>query len=112
MSDRRVVSPKADIFENDDKFELVLEVPGIDPGSVDIELKEDSLSIQAKGKEVDEKWQAIRREFSVVDYARTFSLGQRIDRNSIQARYDNGILTVEMNKTPEAKPRKITVNAA
>lgn len=112
MSERITASPRADIYENDDRYLLVMQVPGIDPATIDVELKEESLQVKASARDVDQSWQPLRREFDPVNYERAFSVGQRIDRESIQAHYENGVLRIELAKTPEARPRKISVQAA
>ncbi len=112
MNKNYTKTPNADIFENEEHFLVVLEMPGIDKETIDIEVKEDKLSVKAEPKTLDEKWKSLRQEFSVGSFAREFSIGQRIDRENISAHYENGILELQLAKSPEAKPKKITVNVA
>jgi HSP20 family protein len=85
-------------------------MPGVDPGSVDIDVDGQLLTIRAErsltsGDGV--KW--ITREREAVSFLRQLNLGQGIDTENIKANYSNGVLSVTIPVSEKAKPRKIEV---
>ncbi|SEB58680.1 heat shock protein Hsp20 [Paramicrobacterium humi] len=102
-----------DLYRDGDTYVLSADLPGIDPGSVDIDVDGQLLTIRAertlpKGEGV--KW--ITRERQAASYLRQLSLGQGIDTEKISASYDNGVLSVTIPVSERAKPRKIAVTTA
>src|SRR5699024_7278879 len=84
-----------DLYRDGDTYVLSADLPGIDPGSVDVDVDGQLLTIRAErtlpsGDGV--KW--ITRERSDASYVRQLSLGQGIDTDAISASYDNGVLSV------------------
>ncbi|QPZ38516.1 Hsp20/alpha crystallin family protein [Paramicrobacterium chengjingii] len=101
-----------DLYRDGDTYVLNADLPGIDPGSVDIDVDGQLLTIRAErtvssGDGV--KW--ITRERGTASYVRQLSLGQGIDTEMISASYDNGVLSIMIPVSERAKPRKITVNS-
>lgn len=102
-----------DLYRDGDTYVLSADLPGIDPGSVDVDVDGQLLTIRAErtlpsGDGV--KW--ITRERSDASYVRQLSLGQGIDTDAISASYDNGVLSVTIPVSERAKPRKIQVTSA
>ncbi|MCW4457317.1 Hsp20/alpha crystallin family protein [Microbacterium sp. MPKO10] len=102
-----------DLYRDGDTYVLNADLPGIDPGSVDIDVDGQLLTIRAErtvssGDGV--KW--ITRERGTTSYLRQLSLGQGIDTEKISASYDNGVLSIMIPVSERAKPRKIAVNSA
>lgn len=102
-----------DLYRDGDTYVLSADLPGIDPGSVDVDVDGQLLTIRAErtlpsGEAV--KW--ITRERSDASYVRQLSLGQGIDTDAISASYDNGVLSVTIPVSERAKPRKIQVTSA
>jgi HSP20 family protein len=101
-----------DLFREGDHYILNADLPGIDPGSVDIDLDGQLLTIRAertlKGPE-GVKWLTKEREGG--SFLRQLNLGQGIDIEGISARYENGVLSVTIPVSERAKPRKIEVLA-
>ncbi|MDF2917643.1 MAG: heat-shock protein Hsp20 [Microbacterium sp.] len=86
------------------------DLPGIDPGSVDIDVDGQLLTIRAErtlasGDGV--KW--ITREREAASFLRQLNLGQGVDTEGIAATYNNGVLTVTIPVSEKAKPRKVEV---
>ncbi|HTI92392.1 MAG TPA: Hsp20/alpha crystallin family protein [Puia sp.] len=106
--------PAANISENKDSFEISLAAPGMKKGDFNIDVDGNVLSISAEQKEEkeekDEKY--TRKEFSYSSFVRSFTLPEGINREKIDASYDNGLLKLVLPKTEEAKkmaPKHISV---
>jgi HSP20 family protein len=100
-----------DLYRDGDHYVLTADMPGIDPGSVDIDVDGQLLTIRAErtlteGEGV--KW--ITREREAVSFLRQLNLGQGIDTERIAANYGNGVLSVTIPVSEKAKPRKIAVS--
>jgi HSP20 family protein len=99
-----------DLYRAGDEYILRADLPGIDPGSVDVDVDGQLLTIRAERKlpEVqDVQW--ITRERQSSSFVRQLNLGQGVDIQNIAATYDNGVLTVTIPVTAQAKPRRIQV---
>ncbi|GAA4193976.1 Hsp20/alpha crystallin family protein [Microbacterium oryzae] len=99
-----------DLYREGDHYVLSADLPGIDPGSVDIDVDGQLLTIRAQrtgrgGEGV--KW--ITRERSTGSFLRQLNLGQGIDTEGITATYENGVMSVLIPISEKAKPRKIEV---
>jgi HSP20 family protein len=101
-----------DLYRDDEQYILVADLPGVDPGSVDVDIDGQLLTIRAERTEGIHdavKWLAQERPFG--SYLRQFNLGDGADSAKISANYDNGILTVTIPIAERAKPRKIEISA-
>ncbi len=99
-----------DLYRDGDTYVLNADLPGIDPGSVDIDVDGQLLTIRAErtlasGDGVT--W--LSRERRGGSFLRQLNLGQGIDRDRIAASYDNGVLSVTIPVSEKAKPRRIEV---
>jgi HSP20 family protein len=99
-----------DLYRNGDHYVLNADLPGIDPGSVDIDVDGQLLAIRAErtmhGPD-GVKW--LTREREGGSFLRQLNLGQGIDIDGISAHYENGVLSVTIPVSEKAKPRKIEV---
>lgn len=104
------VMPLADIYETPDAFVLMLDMPGASKESINITMDQSSLVVKS-GVELYMKDDAklLFSEIAGVDYQRVFKISDGIDRNSVDAKYENGVLTIKMFKKEELKPREIRV---
>lgn len=109
---RPVVAPPADIFENDDGFLIVADLPGVAAGSVDIRLDRGELSIHGSWSAAEREATAMAREFRATDFERRFVVPDSIDVDGISAELDGGVLQVMLPKSEAVKPRRIEVRAA
>ena len=92
---------------------LNADLPGIDPGSVDVDVDGHLLTIRAQRSTANQegvRWLAQERPFG--SYMRQFSIGDDVNPEGISASYDNGVLSVIIPIAERAKPRKITVESA
>jgi HSP20 family protein len=99
-----------DLCKIDDHYVLTADLPGVDPGSVDVNVDNGTLTISAHRTARSEdavQWLANERFFGT--YRRQLSLGEGIDASAISATYENGVLTVTIPMAERAKPRKIDV---
>ena len=107
----RLFMPTADIFEDDNALTVILEMPGVDKGQVDINVEAGLLNIDGR---LDfskyEGMQPVYTEYNIGHYRRSFSLPSKIDQNRIGAEMKDGVLTITIPKAEEAKPRKISVS--
>ena len=109
-------APAVDVLEKDTAFELTAELPGIEAKDVDVSVKDGNLVIRGEKKsEKEEKskdYYLHERQYGA--FERSFAMPKGIDPSAVEARFNNGVLTVTMPKTMEArKPAtKIEVKAA
>ena len=104
---------KCDIYEKDGAYHLEMDVPGFDKKDVQIEIDDnDYLTITAEKNtedtEEDEKKNYIRKERNYGKYQRSFYVGG-VDKENIQANFENGILKISMPKIEEEKSSKKTI---
>lgn len=103
----------ADAYRLDDRFFLHIDLPGIDPESVDITVEKNTLNITAERKwDRDEQTQVLLAERPFGTFSRQFFLGESLDTDHIEAGYDHGVLTVAIPVAETAKARKIEVGSA
>ena len=105
----RLFLPPTDIQETADTIYLTADMPGVKPDGVDVMLESNVLTV--RGTLADEHKpddHATYAEYEVGNYQRSFSLSDEIDRDGIEARMSNGVLTLTLPKTgPQQK--RITV---
>ena len=104
---------KCDIYEKDGAYHLEMDVPGFDKKDVQIEIDDnDYLTITAEksseNNEEDDEKNYIRKERNYGKYQRSFYVGG-IDKDNIQANFENGILKISMPKKEEEKSSKKTI---
>ena len=106
----RVFVPTADIYETEGALTVVMEMPGLDKGNVDISVQDGTLKVEGR---LDfskyEGLQPVYTEYNIGHYARSFSLSSKIDQNKIGAEMKDGVLSLVLPKVEEAKPRTIQV---
>jgi HSP20 family protein len=109
-------SPVVDVREKDGKYMIEAELPGISEKDVKLELKQGLLTLstekKAEGEAKDEAGKWIRRERRENYFSRSFELPEDADGERIEARFKDGLLTIELPRKPEASPRIVPVKAA
>jgi HSP20 family molecular chaperone IbpA len=101
--------PQVDIIENRDAIIVRADLPGVNKGDVDIDVREGVLSLSATVKPTPENWQPVYSEYQIGGYSRRFSLGHQIDQGKITADMENGVLSLVLPKAEEHKPRRIEI---
>ena len=108
--------PKAmpmDLYRDGDHYVLTADLPGVDPGSVDVNIDGQQLAIRAERSTRNaEGAQWLVRERGAGSYLRQLTLGDGLDTERIAASYDSGVLTVTIPVSEKARPRKIDVAVA
>ena len=106
----RFFVPTTDIFETEDALTVVMEVPGVDKGAVDVNVENDVLKVEAKIDPAKyEGMEPLYTEYNVGHFARSFTLSNKIDQQQISAQLQDGVLTLTLKKTKEAIPRRISI---
>ena len=106
--------PAVDIVENDDNIKMIFQVPGIDKKDIKIRIEGDRINVSGhREHKVDEKKDSyIHREISYGEFTRSFTLPDSVNTDKIDAKYENGILTVQLTKKEEVKPKEIEVKVS
>ncbi|HEY7468223.1 MAG TPA: Hsp20/alpha crystallin family protein [Acidimicrobiia bacterium] len=101
-----------DAYRQGDRFWLHVDLPGVDPESIDITSEKNTLTISASREwRRDEDTQVILNERPSGSFSRQFFLGDGLDLDKIEAGYDHGVLTVSIPVAETAKARKIVVGS-
>ncbi|WP_084627118.1 Hsp20/alpha crystallin family protein [Pseudoclavibacter soli] len=102
-----------DLYREGDHYVLVADIPGVDPGSIDVDLDGQQLSIRAeRSARSGEAVQWIAHERPAGTYLRQLTLGDGLDVERIAATYENGVLTLTIPVSAKARPRKIQVTSS
>jgi HSP20 family protein len=106
--------PAVDILEDKGQFLLRADVPGVDPGEIEVSMEAGVLTISGvrNGEQRDETTNAQCIERASGRFLRQFTLPDTADAEGITAKTNNGILEVAIPKQAEIQPRRITVEAA
>ena len=110
MRARTIYTPRTDIYETDDNVMLIVDMPGVGEESIDITLENNILAISGKSMDIaSEEYALVFAEYEPGDFERSFRLTDQIDRDGIQAVYQDGVLTLTLPKAEKAKARKIPI---
>jgi HSP20 family protein len=101
--------PAVNVTENADAFIIQMALPGYTKEQIVISQKDEMLTVTNKEQEATEV-NYRHREFNYASFARTFKLDRMIDKHNIHASMDQGILTIELKKKEEVKPRTIQIS--
>ena len=105
--------PPLNMFDAGNKLVIQAEVPGHSERDLDLTLNQNVLTIKGERKvDIPEGYAAHRQERGDITFARSLTLPCRIDPEKVAARVKDGLLTIDVEKAPEAKPRQITVKAS
>lgn len=102
--------PEVDIYENEEALVLIADMPGVDKKNVEINLKDNVLTL--KGEIKAESYQGQRplySEYNIGHYERRFNLSEKIDQEKVEAKMENGTLTLTLPKVQMAKARSIVI---
>ncbi len=103
--------PAVDVYEDEKKVVLKLEVPGLEEKDLDVSVEKNTLTVKGERKfekeEKEENFHRIERRYG--SFYRAFTLPTTVDTESVTATYNAGVLKVELTKKPEAQPKQIKV---
>ncbi len=108
FSNTNTTLPSVNIKDNAEAFKVEVAAPGFEKGDFKIELNRNLLTISSEKKTENETKEGevfTKREFSYQSFTRSFTLPEIANGEAIKANYENGILTVEIPKREEAKPK-------
>ena len=97
---RTFASPLVDVFENDDEYLLVADLPGVTDAEIQLRYEGDILYLEA------------HRAADQHVFRRTFEVSDRVEADAIEAKLERGVLTVTLPKAASARPRQIPVHVA
>lgn len=103
--------PAMDLVEEKDRLVLRLELPGVDPKAVEINLQGDLLTVQGERKEESEHkvGTVLKRERRIGSFQRTLQLPYRVQSDKVKASYDKGVMTISLPKVEAQVGRQIPV---
>ena len=103
--------PPVDIYEDEHKITLKLEVPGMKESDLDIQLENNMLTVKGERKfeneEKEENFHRIERRYG--SFFRSFTIPNTVNPETVKANYEAGVLRIELEKRAEAKPKQIKV---
>ena len=104
-------APPVDIYETENELVLKVDLPELNEKDLDIRVENNMLTIQGERKfeEKVSRDNYLRVERAYGSFSRSFSLPNTVNTDSIHAEYKNGVLTVQMPKRAEAKPKQVKV---
>lgn len=107
----RTWSPAVDIKESDEFLTLIAELPGFDKNQVEITLENNVLTLAGERKfDQESKGEAFHRiERSYGSFSRSFTLPASVKTDKVDAKFENGLLSISLPKVEESKPRKIAI---
>jgi HSP20 family protein len=110
---RRARQIPVDAYRRGDEFKLHLDLPGVDPGSIELTVEKDVLAVRATRSWAPLEGDQIQvSERAQGDFSRQLFLGEGLDRDHVAATYADGVLTVTIPVAEQAKPRKVEVTHA
>lgn len=104
-------TPPTDMWETEDAFVVAIEMPGFDRDGIDVAIERGSLTVTGR-REIDaaEDQEFHLRERSAGQFRRSFSLPASIRTSDVSARFEDGVLRIELPKAEEARTKKIEVD--
>jgi len=104
--------PPVDIFEHESGLAVLADLPGVDRDGVSVGVDNDLLTIKGNVS-YEPKGELIHREWDLAScYFRQFRLSERIDQEKISAEMRDGVLTVRLPESEQAKPKRIEVKTS
>jgi HSP20 family protein len=107
-SQERYVTPPVDIYETGEGLVVKADLPGVAKENLDVRVENNLLSIRGRAAHAA-AGEPIYREYGLIHFFRQFELNERVNQAKISADLKNGVLTLNLPKAEEAKPKKIDV---
>ena len=100
--------PKVNVYEYQDRIGIIAEIPGLKKKQLNIEVEDGVLTISGDKHGIEEQDGAtvLRRELKASSFKRSFELGEQLDCDSINANFNDGILSISIDKKEPEIPKK------
>ena len=106
----RTFLPPADIYEDRDSLKVLLEMPGVEKGNVNVHVEDGVLFVEGRLDLAKYRGlQPLYTEYNIGNYSRSFRLSNAIDQDKIAAELKDGVLSLTLQKAEKAKPRTIQI---
>jgi HSP20 family protein len=105
-------SPPVDIEETTEAYSVRVELPGLTPEAVDVSIEKGVLSVTGK-KEAQVRGEGVEHHLTerrTGQFNRTFKLPEVVDADSVEGKFKNGVLELNLPKVPQAKPKKVEIS--
>lgn len=111
---RPLMRPAMDVIENENDLTVRLDLPGLKPDDVKVEIEDNVLTVSGEmGDTVEKEGDRYHyRERRYGTFQRSIRLPNTLDADKINATFENGVLNITLPKQPQAKPKQIEVKAA
>jgi HSP20 family protein len=107
-------APSVDIYETENELVLKADLPGVTEKDIDIRVENNMLTLrgerQFENKVKEDNYLRVERTYG--SFSRSFALPNTVNTEAIHAEYKNGVLTVQLPKRAESKPKQVQVNVA
>lgn len=110
-SQETYVTPPVDIYESAEGLVVKADLPGVSKEGLDLRVENNLLTIQGRASHAA-PGDPVYREYGLVNFFRQFELNEKVDQSKISAELKHGVLTLNLAKAEEMKPRKIDVKVA
>ena len=108
---RKTIQPSVDVFENENEFLVVAELPGVRADGLDVRLDTDELVVRGEVSTSIDGTVLLGQPLNVV-YERTFAIPTTVDREQVSANVSDGVLHLRLPKAASARPRRIEVRTS
>ena len=109
-SERRIRQIPVDAYRRGNEFKVHLDVPGVDPASIELTVENDVLTVRASRAWLPAEGDQIQvTERAQGEFGRQLFLGESLDRDHLTATCEDGVLTITIPVAEQAKPRKVEV---
>jgi HSP20 family protein len=101
----------ANVWEEDNKIFVKMAMPGIKKDDIKISVTGDSINIEGKGKEEKEEKEKkyFLKTLQSYSYSQSFNLPSLVDPDRVEAKFEDGVLTVQLPKAKESQTKEITI---
>lgn len=110
-NNERYIAPPVDIYETPDGLVVLADLPGVAQEALDVRVDNNVLTIRGHARHTV-SGDVTYREYELVNFFRQFELSDKVDQNHISAELKCGVLTLQLPKAAEAKPRQIAVQVS
>jgi HSP20 family protein len=108
----RIAELPMDAYRRGDRFIMSIDLPGVDPDSIDVTVEQNVLTVRAeRSVSMDEQDEVLIAERPQGSFSRQVFLGENLDPDHISANYEHGVLTLSIPVAERAKPKKVAVTA-